>query len=152
MHLRRAKEKWRVYYERKRRRYGWMNRVTRGGAVVCFDLGCRKYSRRGTLVLHRAIDTSQLKCDVCPLFGLYNVFCSPTRVERCWTAHESRPTEIHGEKGERAIWKFHLFPANASRIRAEPSNRVYVWSPVMRRDYLETKREELEGNTDRSVV
>ena len=30
-----------------------------------------------------------------------------------------RRPEIRGEKGERAIWKFHLFPpANASRIRA----------------------------------
>lgn len=123
--------------------------VTRGGgAVVCFDLGCRKYSRRGTLVLHRAIDTSQLKCDVCPLFELYNVFCSPTRVERCWTAHE-RSTEKKVDERYGNSTFFQLTP----RV-FEPSHRttVYVWSPVMQRDYLETKREELEGNTDRSVV
>lgn len=56
-------------------------------------------------------------------------------------------SEIHGEKGERAIWKFHLFPpANASPPVSEASNvRVSnVRSPVMRRDYLETKKEELE--------
>lgn len=94
--------------------------VTRGGggAVVCFDLGCRKYSRRGTLVLHRAIDTSQLKCDVCPLFELYNVFCSPTRVERCWTAHE-RSTE---KKVDERYGNSTFFQLTPRRIRAEPSN------------------------------
>lgn len=56
--------------------------------------------------------------------------------------------EIHGEKGERAIWKFHLFPpasfSSPPRIRAEPSNVSNVRSPVMRRDYFETKKEQLE--------
>lgn len=63
-----------------------------------------------------------------------------------------RRPEIRGEKGERAIWKFHLFPpANASRIRAEPVSNVR--SPVMRRDYLETKEGRTgKGNTDRSFL
>lgn len=63
-----------------------------------------------------------------------------------------RRPEIRGEKGERAIWKFHLFPpANASRIRAEPVSNVR--SPVMRRDYLETKEGRTgKGNADRSFL
>lgn len=105
----------------------------------------RKYSRRSTLVLHRAIDTSQLKCDVCPLFKLYNVFCSPTRVERCWTAHEP------GGDPRRKRWTsdmeippFSTSFSSPPRIRAEPSNVSNVRSPVMRRDYFETKKEQLE--------
>lgn len=57
----------------------------------------------------RTIDTSQLKCDVCPLFKLYNVFCSSTHVDGTQAAGSRRKRCAHGY-GNLPL------PANASRI------------------------------------
>lgn len=115
----------------------------------------RKYSRRSTLVLHRAIDTSQLKCDVCPLFKLYNVFCSPTRVERCWTAHEHgrRSTEkkVNERYGNSTFFHQLAFP----RLRVSvPSHRTYrtCGRQLCGGIILKRRRNNWKGNTDRSFL
>lgn len=72
---------------------------------------------RAARSFRRTIDTSQLKCDVCPLFKPYNVFCSPTHVE-LWPVHQLGRKRCARGYGNLPI------PSNASRIEPEPLNRV----------------------------